>query len=60
MISRGLRVVWGSEMAQAVRLERPGSTSCRVGEGWRLAWQEPDGRAGGAGEFWPWGTQWRR
>ena len=26
-------MVWGREMAQAVGLERPGSTSCRVGEG---------------------------
>ena len=26
-------MVWGGEMAQAVRLERPGFTSCRVGEG---------------------------
>ena len=29
-------MVWGTGMAQAVRLEKPGSTSCRVGErgGW--------------------------
>ena len=26
-------VVWETEMTQAVGLERPGSTSCRVGEG---------------------------
>ena len=26
-------MVWGGGMAQKVRLERPGFTSCRVGEG---------------------------
>ena len=26
-------MVWGGDMAQAVRLERPVFTSCRVGEG---------------------------
>ena len=27
---------------------------------WRLAWQQPEGQAGGAGVVWPWGAQWLR
>ena len=45
LLTRRLSVVWGREMAQKVRLERPGFTSCRGGEsgGW-LGNNQKDGR----------------
>ena len=50
-------VVSGGEMAQAVRLERPGFTSCRGGEGG--GWLGNNHKAvREVPVCWLWGTQW--